>query len=111
MNKNPAYTRPRETFGTPQERNAAARRLRDAVRSRSKRYVVRLQWRKDLTPGADPQNWRNWRTFAVVPILFYSEAEAWDYMKMVDIFKNTGRKPSATVEAVRVSKCTRKATL
>ncbi len=103
------YVQPHETFGTLPEKQAAARRLRDAVRNRNKRYVVRLQWRKDLTPGADPEDWRNWRTFAVIPILFYSAAEAWDYMEMVNIFKNTGRKASATVEVVRVSKCVRKA--
>lgn len=68
------------------------------------RYKVTLQWRKDLTPGADPQNWRNWRTFAVIPILFHTEQEAWDYIRMVDIFKNTGRKASASVQSVKLER-------
>lgn len=94
------------------ERKAAAARLRASVRARSKRYKVTLQWRRPdgLRPGGDPCNWRDWRdwrVFAVIPILFFSEAEAWDYIRMVNIFKNTGRKPSASVQSVTVSRARR----
>lgn len=92
-----------ETSGSLDERRAAATRLRNAAANRRRvRYVVRLQWRNPsgLHPGGDPSNWRDWRVFAVIPILFHTDTEAWDYIRMVDIFKNTGRKPSAAVERV-----------
>ncbi|SDK44051.1 hypothetical protein [Bradyrhizobium ottawaense] len=84
---------------------AAAGRLKARMQQRLKRYKVTLQWRRPdgLRPGGDPHNWRDWRVFAVIPILFHSEEEAWDYMRMVDIFKNTGRKASASVQAVRIA--------
>jgi hypothetical protein len=85
------------------EQKDAARRLRNAMLNRRRiRYVVRLQWRNPdgLRPGGDPRNWKDWRVFAVIPILFYTQDDAWDYTRMVDIFKNTGRKPSCTVETV-----------
>lgn len=72
------------------------RELRDA---QYKRYVIRMQWRSGKCNG-DPRNWRSWRTFASVPILFYSEEEAWGYFYEHDVLKNAGRKASASVEVV-----------
>lgn len=44
-------------------------------------------------------NWRSWRKFFVVPILFKSEQEAWDYINN-HMFKNMKhmRKCSCSVE-------------
>jgi len=85
------------------EKAAATHRLRSAdFNRRHVRYAVRLQWRnpEGLRPGGDPMNWKDWRVFAAIPILFHSRDEATDYLRMVDIFKNTGRKPSCTIEKV-----------
>ena len=84
----------------------AARSLRIAKFNRERvRYKIVLQWRNPngLPAGKDPRNWKNWRIFAAIPILFYSEEEAENYMKMVDIFKNIRevyRKPSASITKV-----------
>lgn len=88
------------------EQKDAMKRLRAAANKRRTRYVVRYQWRRPdgLRPGGDPQNWRDWRVFAAVPILFYSADEAWDYTHMVGTFKNiTGRKPSCSVERITLA--------
>jgi hypothetical protein len=90
------------------ERKAAAIRLRDAKRKREskRRYVVRLQWRNPdgCRAGGDAWNWRDWRIFASIPILFHTEEEAWDYTRMVDIFKHTGRKASCSVDAITLGR-------
>lgn len=90
-----------EAMNPTPDQKAAAKRLRAAADKRRVRYVVRYQWRRPegLREGGDPQNWRDWRIFAAVPILFYSADEAWDYTHMVGTFKNiNGRKPSCCVQ-------------
>lgn len=88
-------------------RASAAIKLRQAVyRRKHVRYCIRYQWRRPggCIPGADPTNWRNWREFGVVPILFHTEEEAQLYGDSVDIFKNMRhrRKVSASVSKVLI---------
>ena len=63
-----------------------------------KRWYVKYSWKHGY-PKGDPQRWQSWRSFAVVPILFRSEQEAWDYLNNIG-FKNMEdkRKCSASVE-------------
>lgn len=61
-----------------QRRKEAAllRKLQREERTRRlKRWYIRVQWKTGICKG-DPMDWRSWRAFAVVPILFRSEQAA-----------------------------------
>lgn len=67
------------------------------------RYVIRYSWRRPggCRPGAKPQDWRSWRCFASVPVLFHNYDAAHRYFGRVG-FKNLGghRKLSSTIERI-----------
>ena len=63
------------------------------------RYVIVIQMR-GLDERYPKDNWRRYRKFQKVPILFKTEQDAWDYFH-VHGFKNIeGRKMSASISKV-----------
>jgi hypothetical protein len=66
------------------------------------RYKITYQWRNPEGCVGDPRDFRSWRCFASIPILFHTYDEAKLYMKSVDIFKNLRhlRKVSASIDFV-----------
>lgn len=52
-------------------------------------YKITYQWRNPLGCVGDPNDWRSWRCFGSVPIVFGSREAAQSYMDMSsDIFAN-----------------------
>lgn len=90
---------------TPNQAAAALRKLEDE--RLHDRWCIELQWRNPAgcPRGADPQDWRSWRLFACLPMLFHSETAAWLWMRSNDVFETVRgmRKPSACATKVRIN--------
>lgn len=68
------------------------------------RYYIKYSWKHGY-PKGDPEDWRSWRSFAVIGKLFYNKEDAEEYMKN-HVFKNMKhlRKLSASIESTIISK-------
>lgn len=75
----------------------------ELLRLKTIRYKITYQWRsKELHGPRD--DWRSWRDFASIPILFYTKEEAEDYLHSVGNFKNLfhKKKISWTITPVKL---------
>jgi hypothetical protein len=86
---------------TRKQRAATTRLTQAAYRRRHVRYCIRYQWRREH-PEGPRSDWRSWRCFGSLPLLFHTAEEAHDYLRMVDPFRNMRhlRKASCSVERV-----------
>lgn len=89
-----------------QRTREAQRRAREAYHAAHTRYAIKYQWRRPdgCKPGADPRDWRSWRLFGSLPILFHTKDEAEEYMRNFTMFKNMDhlRKVSCSVNLVKI---------
>lgn len=99
MPRKPASEKARE-----QRRLANEKRLKakEAYEREHVRFTVRYQWRRPdgCRPGADRLDWRSWREFGVVPILFKTRDDAQAYLYQVG-FKNLRHLPKASASVER----------
>lgn len=88
---------------TPEERKTREEARKQYIKDH-KRWYVRYQLKR-WTPKGPAYSWKSWWDIAVVPILFKSEQEAWDYFD-AHLFNNMpeGRKKSASVEVKWLSR-------
>lgn len=82
------------------EERKARREAKMADEKARKRWRLVYQMKTGICRG-NPRDWRSWRRFFHVPILFKSEEEAWAYFNAVQ-FKNfpVRRGVSASVESL-----------
>jgi hypothetical protein len=90
-------------------KKARTKRLRHLKRELYKaehvRYYIQFQWRNPNGCQGDPRDFRSWRVFAAMPILFHTREEAWEFIREVpDIFADYRgcRKVSCSVEHTRI---------
>lgn len=87
------------------KRTENLRRLkRELYAAEHVRFVIQYQWRNPDGCVGDPMDWRSWRLFACLPILFHTSDEAWEYINTADIFGWTKglKKVSCSVERVLI---------
>lgn len=82
---------------TPEERKTREETRKQYIKD-NKRWYVRYQLKR-WAPKGPAYSWKSWWDIAVVPILFKSEQEAWDYLAHHG-FKNLPKnhRMSASVE-------------